>query len=164
MLERAVRARSIDVALGNRVERLLPDGVVARGDTATANALVIATGGLGQRDMLRRCYPTAGERHSSMSTAGSQGDGITMAAAHGATITGHDTGLLIPCASIARADRAGRLGDARQSPWSSFHRRVVVLLGAQSPDPRRRWVLLRDLRRSHTPPGATRRIVRRSAR
>ena len=70
---------------------------------ATANALVIATGGFGQnRDMLRRCYPTAGERHSSMSAAGSQGDGITMAAAHGATITGHDTGLLIPCASIAR--------------------------------------------------------------
>ena len=36
-----------------------------------------------------------------MSAPGSQGDGITMAAAHGATITGHDTGLLIPSASIA---------------------------------------------------------------
>ena len=103
MLERALRARAIDIALGNRVERLLPDGVVARGDKATADALVIATGGFGQnRDMLRRCYPTAGEKHSSMSAAGSQGDGITMAAAHGAALTGHDTGLLIPCASIAR--------------------------------------------------------------
>jgi fumarate reductase flavoprotein subunit len=103
MLERAVRARSIDVALGNRVERLLPNGVVARGETATANAIVIATGGFGQNsDMMRRCYPTAGDKHSSMSAPGSQGDGITMAAAHGAIITGHDSGLLIPCASIAR--------------------------------------------------------------
>ena len=103
MLERAVRARSIDIALGNSVERLLAAGVVARGETATANALVIATGGFGQnRELLRRWYPTAGEKHSSMSAAGSQGDGITMAAAHGAIITGHDTGLLIPCASIAQ--------------------------------------------------------------
>jgi len=103
MLERAVRSRSIDIALGNRVERLLPGGVVARGDTATANALVIATGGFGQnREMLRRCYPTVGDKHSSMSAPGSQGDGITMAAAHGAIVTGHDTGLLIPCASIAQ--------------------------------------------------------------
>lgn len=103
MLERAVRARSIDIALGNRVEHLLDGGVVARGDTATARALVIATGGFGQnREMLHRWYPTAGEKHSSMSAPGSRGDGIVMAAAHGAIITGHDTGLLIPCASIAQ--------------------------------------------------------------
>ncbi|MEO8694332.1 MAG: FAD-dependent oxidoreductase [Acidimicrobiales bacterium] len=103
MLERAVRARAIDIALGNRVEQLLPNGVVARGESATANAVVIATGGFGQnRDMMRRCYPTAGDKHSSMSAPGSQGDGITMAGARGAVITGHDTGLLIPCASIAQ--------------------------------------------------------------
>ena len=103
VLERAVRSRPIDVALGNRVERLVAKGAVVRGDTATAEALVIATGGFGQnRDMLRRFYPSAGEKSSSMSAAGAQGDGLTMAAAHGATITGHDTGLLIPCASISR--------------------------------------------------------------
>jgi fumarate reductase flavoprotein subunit len=103
VLERAVRARPIDVALGNRVERLLPDGVVARGETATAHALVIATGGFGQnRDMLRRHYPSAGEHSTSMSAPGAQGDAITMTASHRALITGHDRGLLIPCATIAR--------------------------------------------------------------
>ena len=114
MLERAVRARPIDIALGNRVERLLSDGVIARGETATANALVIATAGFGQnREMLRRLYPTAPEDSSSMSAPGSQGDGITMAAAHGATITGHDTGLLIPSASIAN-------GTIEHAGWAMF--------------------------------------------
>jgi fumarate reductase flavoprotein subunit len=103
VLERAVRARPIDVALGNRVEALVPDGVVARGDTATANAIVLATGGFGQnRDMLRRLYPSAGEHSTSMSAPGAQGDAITMAGAHGAALSGRDRGLLIPCATIAR--------------------------------------------------------------
>ena len=48
--------------VGYRVERLLLNGVVARGDTATADAIVIATGGFGQNhDMLQRLYPSAGE-------------------------------------------------------------------------------------------------------
>jgi fumarate reductase flavoprotein subunit len=103
VLERAVRSRAIDVALGDRVERLLPNGVVARGDTATADAIVIATGGFGQnRDMLRRLYPSAGDHTTSMSAPGAQGDGINMAIAHGAIVSGRDRGLLIPCATIAR--------------------------------------------------------------
>lgn len=103
VLERAVRARPIDVALGNRVERLLTNGVVARGETATADAIVITTGGFGQNpDMLRRLYPSSGEHATSMSAPGAQGDGITMAAAHGAIVSGRDSGLLIPCATIAR--------------------------------------------------------------
>jgi fumarate reductase flavoprotein subunit len=103
VLERAVRARSIDVALDNRVEQLLPDGVIARGDRATAHAVVIATGGFGQnREMLRRLYPSAGEHSTSMSAPGAQGDAITMATSRGAHISGHDRGLLIPCATLAR--------------------------------------------------------------
>ena len=103
VLERALRSRPIDVALGNRVERLLLNGVVARGDTATADAIVIATGGFGQNhDLLRRLYPSAGEHSTSMSAPGARGDGINMAAAHGALVSGHDRGLLIPCATIAR--------------------------------------------------------------
>lgn len=103
VLERALRARPIDVALSNRVERLLPNGVVARGETATAGAVVIASGGFGQNpDMLRRLYPSAGPHSISMSTPCAQGDGITMASELGATISGRDRGLLIPCATLAR--------------------------------------------------------------
>jgi fumarate reductase flavoprotein subunit len=112
MLERAVRARSIDVALGNRAERLVDNGVVARGETATADAVIIATGGFGQNpDMLRRFYPSAGEHSTSMSAPGAQGDAITMAVPHGASISGHDRGLLIPCATLAR-------GQIEPSGWA----------------------------------------------
>jgi hypothetical protein len=78
--------------------------------------------------MLRRCYPSAGEKHSSMSAAGSQGDGITMAAEHGAIITGHDTGLLIPLRVDRQGhDRDGWMGDVGEPPRSPLHRRNVEL-------------------------------------
>ena len=57
-LERAVKARAIDVALGNRVEKLFADGAMARGERLRSGALVIASGGFGQnRALIDRYYP-----------------------------------------------------------------------------------------------------------
>jgi fumarate reductase flavoprotein subunit len=103
-LERAVRARPIDIALGNRVEHLLfRDGAVrgvrANGEDATAHSIVLASGGFGQNaELLARHYPdgvASGDWSWCISAATCLGDGLTMSQQVGASIGGHGRGLLL---------------------------------------------------------------------
>lgn len=103
-LERAVRGRPIDLALGNRVESLLlRDGAVrgirARGEEASAAAVVLASGGFGHSaELLARHYPeacAAGDWAWSISAPTCVGDGLRMAEQAGAALDGDDRGLLL---------------------------------------------------------------------
>jgi fumarate reductase flavoprotein subunit len=112
-LERAVQARSIDVALDSRVEALLADspsaavaGIRVRGDNVRASSVVLATGGFGANpQLLERLYPDAagqgdwawyiGSRHC-------QGDGLRLGEAVGADVVGHNRGLLLTTPNFRR--------------------------------------------------------------
>jgi fumarate reductase flavoprotein subunit len=103
-LERAVRARSIEVALGNRVEALLfRDGAVrgvrARGEDASAASVVLASGGFGHSaELLARHYPeatAAGDWAWCISAPTCVGDGLRMSEQVGASIGGENRGLLL---------------------------------------------------------------------
>lgn len=104
-LERALRARpGVELALGNRVEALrFRDGAVrgvrARGEEATAASVVLASGGFGHSaELLARHYPeacAAGDWAWSISAPTCVGDGFRMAEQLGASIGGHDRGLLL---------------------------------------------------------------------
>ena len=110
-LERDLRARRIEVALGNRVEALLVDdsgvhGVRARGENATAGAVVLATGGFGNSpELLERYYPTAaaaGDWTWSISARSCVGDGLRLSLEAGAALGGHDRGLLLRTAGFRK--------------------------------------------------------------
>lgn len=110
-LERELRARRVDVALGNRVEGLLREdgrvvGVRARGEEATAATVVLATGGFGNsRELLERYYPTAsaaGDWTWSISAATCVGDGLRLALNAGAALGGEDRGLLLRTAGFRK--------------------------------------------------------------
>lgn len=110
-LEGRVESAGIDVAVENRVERLLVEdgravGITARGDDLRAKSVVITTGGFGQNpDMLRQHYPEAceaGEWTWSISASTCVGDGLTMGQDVGAAVTGHNRGLLLITPGFAR--------------------------------------------------------------
>lgn len=105
VLDREVSRRAIDVALATRVEGLLQSdsgrvtGIRAGGDEVHAKAVILASGGFGANPhLLHQHYPEAtahgdwtwyiGSRHC-------QGDGLTLGAAAGADIVGHNRGLLL---------------------------------------------------------------------
>lgn len=100
-LHREVRNREIDVALGQRVDRLLVAdgrvvGVAAGGEELTADAVIITTGGFGANpERLAELYPQA--LHSDwtwyIGADGARGDGLDLGAVAGAQITGHERGL-----------------------------------------------------------------------
>jgi len=110
-LERACRARDIELALGTAVDALVFDGgrvagVRAGDDTAPARAVVIASGGFGHnRRLLETHYPTAIRSDPwtwSVSAPGSLGIAVDLGRDVGASFAGHDQGLLIPVPSVIK--------------------------------------------------------------
>lgn len=103
-LEQARRARSIDLALATRVDRLLVEGdrvtgISSNGQEVRAAAVVVTTGGFGQNPyFLAKFYPeatAAGDWVWSISAPGARGDGIALGEAAGAAVVGHNRGLLL---------------------------------------------------------------------
>jgi succinate dehydrogenase/fumarate reductase flavoprotein subunit len=100
-LYRAATAREIDIALGQRVDRLLVDqgrveGVAVGDDEITAGAVVLATGGFGASpERLAELFPSAWdpERTWYIGHDGARGDALGLGATVGAQVTGHDRGL-----------------------------------------------------------------------
>jgi fumarate reductase flavoprotein subunit len=100
-LHRAAVARNIDIALGQRVDRLLVSegrviGVAVGSDEITAGAVILATGGFGASpEHLAELFPSAWdpERTWYIGHDGARGDALTLAGELGAQVTGHDRGL-----------------------------------------------------------------------
>jgi fumarate reductase flavoprotein subunit len=105
-LERQVRQRDIDVAVGSRVAGLVREradgpvrGIEVDGESVTARAVVLCTGGFGANPyLLHQHYPSAarqGDWAWYIGSAHCQGDGLTLGQAVGADVVGHDRGLLL---------------------------------------------------------------------
>ncbi|RZL85032.1 MAG: FAD-dependent oxidoreductase [Rhodococcus sp. (in: high G+C Gram-positive bacteria)] len=100
-LSAACQRAGVDVALGHRVDQLLTDGdkvsgVIAEGETITADAVVIATGGFGANpEMLQKYFPSSWTADWTwyIGADGSRGDAIGFAEQLGAQLTGFDRGL-----------------------------------------------------------------------
>lgn len=94
-LHRAAVARDVDIALGQRVDRLLVEngrvaGVAVADDEITAGAVVLATGGFGANpDRIAELFPSAWdpERTWYIGHDGARGDALDLAAAVGAQVT-----------------------------------------------------------------------------
>ena len=139
---RRVAETDIDVRLGVRADALIVEdgrvvGARAGGDeTFRARAVALTTGGFGNsKPMLERLYPSVAQ-HGERTWAVHEpapfilGDGICMAEAIGARITGHDSGLPLPTAGfkhnvegvlppwIMLVNREGRRFMAETSPFS----------------------------------------------
>jgi succinate dehydrogenase/fumarate reductase flavoprotein subunit len=101
VLTRHCREAEIDVALGQRVDRLLVTdgavvGVAVGDDEITAGAVVVATGGFGNNpEKLARHFPSAADTGVAwyIGAEGSRGDAFDLGEQVGAQITGHDHGL-----------------------------------------------------------------------
>ena len=101
VLARHCREADIDVALGQRVDRLLVEsgsvvGVAVGDDAITAGAVVIATGGFGNSpEKLETFFPSAARTGSAwyIGADGSRGDALDLGEQVGAQVTGHDHGL-----------------------------------------------------------------------
>lgn len=97
--------RNIDLALMTPAERLLTDengeiaGVRAGGDEVRAPAVVIASGGFGHnKEFLAKYWPDAqmgGDWTWCISGPKSMGDGLVLGEGVGATLGGHNRGLLL---------------------------------------------------------------------
>lgn len=100
-LHRAATAREVDIALGQRVDRLLVldgrvVGVAVGADEITAGAVVLATGGFGASpEKIAELFPSAWdpERTWYIGHDGARGDALDLAEVVGAQITGRDRGL-----------------------------------------------------------------------
>jgi succinate dehydrogenase/fumarate reductase flavoprotein subunit len=99
VLHRHCRERGIEVALGNRVDRLLRrngavSGVRAGGEELEANAVVLATGGFGaNRALIAEHLPSLdhyGDLVFYIGPDGSRGDALALADQVGAATVGHD--------------------------------------------------------------------------
>jgi fumarate reductase flavoprotein subunit len=104
-LDAECRRRDVELALDNRVDGLLVDdgrvaGVRARGEDATASAVVLAAGGFAHNPELIRRYlggrMLAGDHPSSPAGAGSRGDALVLGEAVGAGIAGRDRAHWVP--------------------------------------------------------------------
>jgi flavocytochrome c len=95
------REREVDMALGQRVDRLLVHdgavvGVAAGGEELYARAVVLATGGFGaNQDLLAQHYPSAvhGDFTWYIGADSSRGDAFALGEQVDAQIAGHDRGL-----------------------------------------------------------------------
>ncbi|MFN2536931.1 MAG: FAD-dependent oxidoreductase [Mycobacteriales bacterium] len=100
-LHRAAVKAGVDIALGQRVDRLLVEegrvvGAAVGGDEVRAGAVVLATGGFGASpEKLAALFPSAWdpERTWYIGHDGARGDALDLAGAVGAQLTGHDRGL-----------------------------------------------------------------------
>ena len=110
VLHSACRAAGVEVALGQRVDRLLVEdgavvGVAVGDDAITADAVVLATGGFGNDPAkLAEFYPSAAATGWAwyIGADGSRGDALDLARQVSAQITGHDRGLRLLHANFAR--------------------------------------------------------------
>lgn len=101
VLSRRCREAGIEIALGQRVDRLLVEdgavvGVAVGRDEITAGAVVIATGGFGASDDKRReLFPSVYDTGWSyyIGADGSRGDALDFTRPLGAQVTGFDRGL-----------------------------------------------------------------------
>ena len=102
VLHRRCRERGVDIALGQRVDRLITRddgtvaGVAAGDDEITAHAVVLATGGFGNsREKLARHFPSAAATEWTwyIGGDGARGDAIDLGGQVGAQLVGHDHGL-----------------------------------------------------------------------
>ena len=97
--------KQVDLVLNARVDGLIQDedggirGVKIGRDEATCGGVVMATGGFGANaEMIEKYYPDAaasGDWRWYIGTEGAQGDGISLGESVGATIDGHNRGLLL---------------------------------------------------------------------
>lgn len=119
----AAGAAGIETALGTRVERLLVEdgrvvGVHAGGMDLRAGATIITTGGFANNpEMIARHYPSAARRGDWLWAVHHHapfilGDGLVLAEAVEAHVTGHDTGLLLPSSNAP-----GRALEPFMPPW-----------------------------------------------
>jgi fumarate reductase flavoprotein subunit len=106
----AARRAGVEIALGNRVTRLLTDdgrvrGVESRGEHLTAAAIVLASGGFAHNEgLLMEYYPrfAAEARHWSPAAETSVGDGLLMGRAVGAAIVGWNPGITVLTSGLSR--------------------------------------------------------------
>ncbi len=104
--------QGVDLVLDARVTDLVRDadghvnGVRIGADTASAAAVIVATGGFGaNRELIERYYPQAaasGDWGWYIGADGAQGDGIRLGQAAGAAIDGQDRGLLLITPGFSR--------------------------------------------------------------
>ena len=100
-LHRTAIAAGVDIALGQRVDRLLVEqgrvvGAAVGGDEVGAAAVVLATGGFGaSADRLSTYFPSAYHPGKTwyIGHDGARGDAFDLGAQVGAQVTGHDRGL-----------------------------------------------------------------------
>jgi fumarate reductase flavoprotein subunit len=123
VLINAAGALGVETALGSRVEKLLVEdgrvvGIHAAGVDLHAPTVIITSGGFGNNPELRaRLFPSAAQ-HGSWTWAVHEGapfilgDGITLAEAIGAGVTGIDNGLPLPTAGF------GKYVEAFLPPWT----------------------------------------------
>ncbi|MGQ0464168.1 MAG: FAD-dependent oxidoreductase [Sporichthyaceae bacterium] len=124
-LRRACEAAGIDIAVGQRVDRLIVEdgsvvGAAVGGDELRADAIVLTVGGFGaSNDLLARFFPSAwdAERTWYIGSDGAVGDGFALGEQVGAQIAGHDRGLRT-------------LGPGRSFTNEAFLPGWTVLLGA----------------------------------
>lgn len=99
VLCRRCKERGVEVALGNRVDRLLQRGdaivgVTAGGEDLEAGAVVLATGGFGaNRSLIAEHLPSLahyGDLVFYIGPDGSRGDALTLGGQVGASTVGHD--------------------------------------------------------------------------
>lgn len=101
VLTRHVREAGIDVALGQRVDRLLVHdgavvGVAVGDDEIRASAVIIASGGFANApDLMQRHFPSAAATGNAwyIGAEGSRGDALALAEQVDAQLIGHDRGL-----------------------------------------------------------------------
>jgi fumarate reductase flavoprotein subunit len=104
--------KGVDLVLDARVTELLQDadgritGVRIGEDRATCGAVILATGGFGANpQMIEKFYPSAaasGDWRWYIGSEGAQGDGIDLGETVGASIAGHDRGLLLVTPGFSR--------------------------------------------------------------
>lgn len=97
--------KGVDIVLNARVSELCTDedgcitGIKIGADFASAGAVILATGGFGaNREMIKQYYPqaeAAGDWQWYIGSQGARGDGITLGQSVGATVEGHNRGLLL---------------------------------------------------------------------
>ena len=111
VLEAQCQQRGIDFVLDSRVDQLVIEGGAVCGiqignDTATASAVVLATGGFGANsDKLSHYYPdtiTNDDWQWYIGTPHAQGDGIDLGQQAGAQVAGHNRGLLLATPGFSR--------------------------------------------------------------
>lgn len=101
VLTRHVREAGIDVALGQRVDRLLVDdgavvGVAVGDDEIRASAVIVASGGFANApELMERHFPSAAATGNAwyIGAEGSRGDALALAEQVDAQLIGHDRGL-----------------------------------------------------------------------